>query len=82
VTPVPPRSPEFTLLELVAEARAAQGIRSGVARGIALGQAYETIGGIAAAQTAEIQAYREPAPASRQVEQIEPVIDRPGGEGL
>jgi len=68
LTPVPPRSPEFTLLELIAEARAAQGIRSGVARGIALGQAYEAIGNIAAGQIAEIQAVREPAPPSMQRE--------------
>jgi hypothetical protein len=80
VTPVPPRSPEFTLLELIAEARAGQGIRNGVARGIALSQAYEAIGGIAAARTAEIQSYREPAPASMQVEQTERDSDRPGGE--
>jgi hypothetical protein len=63
VTPVPPRSPEFTLLEHIAEARAGQGIRNGVARGMVLRQAYEAIGGIAAAETAEIQSYREPAPA-------------------
>jgi hypothetical protein len=68
VTPVPPRSPEFTLLELIAEARQGQGIRNGIARGIALSQVCEAIGAIAATQIAEIQAAREPAPPSMQVE--------------
>jgi hypothetical protein len=66
------------MLEHIAEARAGQGIRNGVARGMVLRQAYEAIGGIAAAQTAEIQSYREPAPASMQVEQIERETDPPG----
>jgi hypothetical protein len=65
---VPPRTPEFTLLEHIAEARQSQAIRNGVARGIALQQVYEAIGGIAAAQTAEIQSYREPAPLRQRSE--------------
>ena len=75
---VPPRSPELTMLEYVAEARQGQTIRNGVARGIALRQAYEAIGGIATARTAEIQSYREPAPASTEVDQIERENDPPG----
>jgi hypothetical protein len=66
------------MLEHIAEARAGQGIRNGVARGMVLRQAYEAIGGIAAA--AEIQSYREPSPASRQVEQTERDGGRSGGE--
>jgi hypothetical protein len=58
------------MLEHIAEARAGQGIRNGVARGMVLRQAYEAIGGMAAAQTAEIQSHREPAPASMRVERL------------
>jgi hypothetical protein len=65
---IPPRTPEFTVLELIAEARESQAIRNGVARGIALQQVYEAIRGIAAAQTAGIQAYREPAPLHQENE--------------
>jgi hypothetical protein len=68
VVPVPPRTPEFTVLELIAEARESQAIRNGVARGIALQQVYEAIGGIAAARAADIQAYREPAPLRQRSE--------------
>ena len=75
---VPPRSPELTMLEHIAEAQQGQTIRNGVARGIVLRQAYEAIGGIAAAWTAEIQSYREPAPASMEVDQIERETDPPG----
>jgi hypothetical protein len=71
------RSPEFTMLEHIAEVPQGQDIRNGVARGIALRQAYEAIGGIATTHSAEIQSFREPAPASMEVEQIERDTDPP-----
>ena len=58
---IPPRSPLLSILENVAEAQLSQSIRHGLARAVALQQAYHSIAETAQKQADEITSFRVPS---------------------